>query len=168
MVHGVTNSRTWLSDFTFQFPFWASLVAQLVKNPPAMWGTWVRSLGWEDPLEKGKAAFLSRNPLENSMEFSSILAWKIPWTLHGVAKSQTWLSDFHSLSHFTVDGQLGDKYLGHSWRIFWDISFGEHACTVDSLYPRTPHHWIQSTRDWKYSGKKLSKSKTWINSTRFT
>jgi len=34
---------------------WASLVAQLVKNPPAMWETWVRSLGWEDPLEKGTA-----------------------------------------------------------------------------------------------------------------
>ena len=34
---------------------WTSLVAQLVKNPPAMWETWVRSLGWEDPLEKGKA-----------------------------------------------------------------------------------------------------------------
>ena len=33
----------------------ASLVAQLVKNPPTMWETWVRSLGWEDPLEKGKA-----------------------------------------------------------------------------------------------------------------
>ena len=32
---------------------WASLVAQLVKNPPEMWETWVRSLGWEDPLEKG-------------------------------------------------------------------------------------------------------------------
>ena len=34
---------------------WASLVAQLVKNPPAMWETWVRSLGWENPLEKGTA-----------------------------------------------------------------------------------------------------------------
>ena len=34
---------------------WASLVAQLVKNPPAMWETWVQPLGWEDPLEKGKA-----------------------------------------------------------------------------------------------------------------
>ena len=33
---------------------WASLVAQLVKNPPAMWETWVQSLGWEDPLEKGR------------------------------------------------------------------------------------------------------------------
>ena len=46
---------------------WASLVAQLVKNPSAMWETWFRSLGWEDPLEKGKAAH------------SSILAWRIPW-----------------------------------------------------------------------------------------
>ena len=45
---------------------WASLVAQLVKNPPAMWETWVRSLGWEDPLEKGSATH------------SSILAWRIP------------------------------------------------------------------------------------------
>ena len=34
---------------------WASLVAQLVKNLPAMWETWVRSLGWENPLEKGTA-----------------------------------------------------------------------------------------------------------------
>jgi len=40
------------------YPFhysWASLVAQLVKNPPAVWETWVRSLGWNDPLEKEKA-----------------------------------------------------------------------------------------------------------------
>ena len=37
----------------------ASLVAQLVKNPPAMWETWVQSLGWEEPLEKGKATYSS-------------------------------------------------------------------------------------------------------------
>ena len=43
-----------------------SLVAQMVKNPPAMWETWVLSLGWEDPLEEGMATH------------SSILAWKIP------------------------------------------------------------------------------------------
>ena len=46
---------------------WASLVAQLVKNPPAVQETWVRSLSEEDPLEKGKATH------------SSILAWRIPW-----------------------------------------------------------------------------------------
>ena len=48
---------------------WASLMAQLVKNPPAMWENWVQSLVWEDPLEKGKATH------------SSILAWRIPWTV---------------------------------------------------------------------------------------
>ena len=48
---------------------WASLVAQLVQNPPAMWETWVLSLDWEDALEKGTAAH------------SSILAWRIPWTV---------------------------------------------------------------------------------------
>ena len=44
--------------YPFQYS-WASLVAQLVKNLPAMWETWVRSLGWEDPLEKGKATHSS-------------------------------------------------------------------------------------------------------------
>ena len=48
--------------------YWASMVAQLVKNPPAMQETWVQSLGWEDPLEEGKATH------------SSILAWRIQWT----------------------------------------------------------------------------------------
>ena len=38
---------------------WASLVAQLVKKLPAMWDTWVRSLGWDDPLEKGNATHSS-------------------------------------------------------------------------------------------------------------
>ena len=46
----------------------ASLVAQPVKNPPAMWETWVRILAWEDPLEKEKATH------------SSVLAWRIPGT----------------------------------------------------------------------------------------
>ena len=65
-----------------------SLVAQLVRNPPATWETWVQSLGWKDSLEKGKATH------------SSILAWRIPmdrggWraTVHGVTKSQFTLSD---------------------------------------------------------------------------
>ena len=62
IVHGVAKSQTRLSDLNhslkieliFKFPQ-ACLVAQLVKNPPAVWETWVRSLGWEDSLEKGKA-----------------------------------------------------------------------------------------------------------------
>ena len=63
---------------------WASLVVQLVKNLPATWETWVRSLGWEDPLEKGKVTH------------SSILAWSTPWTVQSMGpQSQTRLSDFH-------------------------------------------------------------------------
>ena len=64
---------------------WASLVAQTVKNLCAMRETWIRSLGWKDPLEKGMTTH------------SSSLAWKIPWTeepgglhtVHGVAESGT-------------------------------------------------------------------------------
>ena len=62
----------------------ASLVAQMVKNPPAVQETWVQSLGWEDPLKEGMATC------------SSILAWRIPmdraawWaTVHGVAELDT-------------------------------------------------------------------------------
>ena len=43
----------------FIVSYWASLVAQLVKNPPAMWETWVQSLGWENPLEKEKTTHSS-------------------------------------------------------------------------------------------------------------
>ena len=80
---------------------WAFLVAQMVKNLPALQETWVQSLGWEDPLEKGMATH------------SRILAWRIPmnrgespWTawwatVHGVTKSLTQLSDFH-FSFFQV------------------------------------------------------------------
>ena len=58
--------------------FWASLVAQLVKNLPTMWETWVPSLGWEDPVEKGRATH------------SSILAWRSPWTVQSMgSQSQT-------------------------------------------------------------------------------
>ena len=100
-VHGILQARIveWVAIFPCSIPglgrstgegigyplqySWASLVAQVVKNPPAMQETWVRSLGWDDPLEEGMAAH------------SSILAWRIPvdrgaWraTVHGVAKSR--------------------------------------------------------------------------------
>ena len=75
---------------------WASLVAQLVKNPPAIWEIWVPSLGWEDPLEKRKATH------------SSFLAYRIPWTgiAHGVTKSQTQLSDFQDIWKMEILGFL--------------------------------------------------------------
>ena len=62
-VHRILQARIleWVAS--------SSLLAQLVKNLPAMWKTWVPSLGWEDPLEKGKATH------------PSILAWRTPWTV---------------------------------------------------------------------------------------
>ena len=79
----------------------ASLVAQLVKNPPAMWETWVRSLSQEDPLEKGKAIQLQYSCLENPVDRG---AWRA--TVNAVAKSQTRLRDWaciHACSFSTLN-----------------------------------------------------------------
>ena len=82
-------------------------MAQLVKNPPAMRETWVRSLGWEDPLEKGKATH------------SSILAWRIPW-------DSPWNSPWsHKESdpteplslHFTSPGHLILYFVVLAWTV---------------------------------------------------
>ena len=67
MIPGLGRSPGEGIDNPLQYS-WASLVAETVKNPPAMQETWVQSLGWEDPLEEGMATY------------SSILAWRIPWT----------------------------------------------------------------------------------------
>ena len=74
---------------------WASLMAQLVKNLPAMRETWVQSIGWEDPLEKGKATH------------SSILAWRIPWTVWGHKESDTTNQlSFHFTSEVSRKGPV--------------------------------------------------------------
>ena len=71
MIPGSGRSTGEGTGYPLQYP-WASLVVQLVKNPPAMQEPWVQSLGWEDPLEKGKATH------------SSILAWRISWTIQSM------------------------------------------------------------------------------------
>ena len=67
MIPGSVRSPGEGIGYPLQY-LWASLVAQMVKNLPAMWETWVQSQGWEDPLEEGMATH------------SIILAWRIPWT----------------------------------------------------------------------------------------
>ena len=72
---------------------WASLVAQLVKNLPAMQETWVQFLGWEDPLENGKATH------------SRILAWRIPWTIQPMGPQRVghnWATFTSMLSHIVT------------------------------------------------------------------
>ena len=66
-------------------------MAQLVKNPPAMWETWVWSLGWEDPLEKGKATH-------------SILAWRIPWTKSMGSKRVR--QDWANFTHLKIENYI--------------------------------------------------------------
>ena len=85
MIPGLERSAGEGIGYPLQYS-WASLVAQLVKNPLAMEEIWVQSLDWEDPLEKGKATHsLQYSGLENSMDC----------IVHEVSKSQTPLSDFH-------------------------------------------------------------------------
>ena len=67
MIPGLGRSPGEGIGYPLQYS-WASLVAQMVKNPHVMCETWVQSLGWENPLEEGMATH------------SSILAWRIPWT----------------------------------------------------------------------------------------
>ena len=107
--------------------FWISLVAQLLKNLPAVWETWVQSLGWEDPLEKGKATH------------SSILAWRISWTIQSVqsmgckeSDRTEWLSlHFIRLSYIIL------KFIYQNSYAAIRIPLCMHACSVmsDSLWP---------------------------------
>ena len=102
-----------------------SLVAQTVKRPSAMRETWVQSLGWEDPLEEGMATY------------SSILAWRIPWTEEpdspwGCKQSDTtgWLS-LHRHAKF-VENTTVVEYSGFSFffsvtALWWTV-FLTHSC----------------------------------------
>ena len=87
---------------------WASLVAQLVKNPPAMWETWVRSLGWEDPLEKGQATHSSilglplwlagKESACNAGDLGSISKLgRFPWRRERLSTPVFWPGEFHGL-----------------------------------------------------------------------
>ena len=86
MTHSLNIWQCYLSiKDTFLSP-WASLVAQLVKNPPAVWETWVQPQGWKYALEKGKATH------------SSILTWRIPWTIQSMGSQRVghvWAMHFH-------------------------------------------------------------------------
>ena len=90
----------------------ASLVAQLVKNLPAILKTWFQSLGWEDPVEKGKATH------------TSILAWRIPWTIH-----------------FTGLQRVGHNWVTFNFTFFGPQSFRHIVFTIRDSYAISHHHW---------------------------
>ena len=94
---------------------WASLVAQLVKNLPAMWETWVRSLGWEDPLEKGKAMFcLSAHQLMDI------------WVVY----------TFLDIMNTTLNVPAYKCLCGHIFSFLWDIYLGKWNYTELTSCPR--------------------------------
>ena len=107
-------------------------MAQLVKNPPAIQVTWVRSLGWEDPLEKGKA------------NHSSILAWRIPWTIQFTGLQRVrydWVTFTFTIFcpskpayHFSF-GTLfsyleAGTWISTYWGIFWVTTKWNSLCTL--------------------------------------
>ena len=103
---------------------WVSLIAQLVKNLPAMQETPVWSLGWEDPLERGKSY-----PLQYSM------AWRIPWAVWTMgSQSQTWLSDFTSLYYNPIQQVKFSKFLCHSRHMEKKLSTWQNWSEVAQLY----------------------------------
>ena len=123
--------------------FWASLVAEMVKNPPAMRETWAWSLGWEDPLEKGTATH------------SNILIWRIPWTeelsrqqsMGSQRVGQEWATSkkkkesqievyFQVLDafYYILKHYLKIKNLEMWWIIWLDFLISLHIC-ISGMYP---------------------------------
>ena len=107
-IPGSRRSTGEETGYPLHYP-WATLAAQLVKIPPAMQETWVRSLGWEDLLERGKATH------------SSILAWRIPWTarsmgLQRVGNNGASFTSLHSItSMLSVCKESLLFYLSFCW-----------------------------------------------------
>ena len=99
MIPGLGSSPGEGIGYPLQYS-WTSLVAQTVKSLPTMWETWVRSLGWEDPLEKGMGTH------------SSILAWKIPWSNFHFPSVLTWVT-YSSLRCLEPPG--------HTWFVITDF-----------------------------------------------
>ena len=107
----------------------ASLVAQLVKNLPAMWETWVQPLGWEDPLEKGTPTH------------SSILAWRIPWTIQSM-ESQRVGHDWATFTFFTVQSSPdnmvseGQNHL-HLCAVMWGYVYQKEETRLSNSHKGT-------------------------------
>ena len=122
----------------------ASQVAPVVKNPPAKQETQVRSLGWEDPLEEGMAPH------------SSILAWRIPWTVQcgpywatvqWVTKSQTWLKWLSM--HVQAEELRGDHSLTQTRPSRYHPPLHKFIQSVDHTFPFTISSLFVSPLTWK-------------------
>ena len=107
--------------FLLSVIFFSLLIAQLVKNPPAMQETPVRFLGWEDPLEKGKATH------------SSILAWRIPWTVQSTGSQRVghnWAIKKKKIEFLFKNYKGGSDHC--------NLKLGKGARTTVVLHPSVP------------------------------
>ena len=118
MIPGLGRSAGEGIGYPLQYS-WTSLVAQLVKKPPAMWETWVRSLGWEKAPGEGKGYLLQYSGWEN-----------LACIVHGVAKSRTQLSDFTFTFHFHA---MEKEMATHSSILAWRLPGTEEPSGLPSM-----------------------------------
>ena len=105
---------------------WASLVAQMVKNPPAMRETWIQSLGWEDPLENGKATH------------TSLLAWRIPWTIQSLELQRV----EHDWATFTSSHFRKNSPIILRWKSPIGLISNNHLCCLSTYTFESVHSQI--------------------------
>ena len=137
----LTSDISHFSLYTFILPWdtWqASLVARLVKNPPAMQETWVQSVGGDDPPGEGNGTPLQCSCLENPVDRGAWCA-----TVHGVTKSQTRLSDFSFTFHFhALEKGMATRSSVLAWRI---PGTGKPGGLPSMGSHRVGHDWATST-----------------------
>ena len=124
----------------------ASLVAQMIKNPPAIWETWVRSLGWEDPLEKGMAAH------------SSILAWTIPQSVGLQRVRDNWAT--FTLTDAGKDSRQKENRATEGERFRWHRGLPESRDRSVSKLQET----VKDTEAWRVSVHGVAKSRPRLRS----
>ena len=150
----LSSLPAFLNDFLRYTLFWASLVAQVVKNLSAMWETWVPSLGWEDPLEKGKTTH------------SRHLAWRILWTtVMGLQRVRhDWVTFIlfatsHNIIYIHVMMHMeNDKWLKLSMVTgtdsedvavsgpSWQLQSAERTSDIMTLWPLQAHHHTEDSK----------------------
>ena len=125
------NQIPWSSYWICSTQGFASLVAQLVKNPPAMQETWVRFLGWKDPWRRERLP----TPVFWPGEFHGLY-------VHGVAKSWTWLRNFYFTSQDSAQTCRIPISRDWAWELSWATDFPSELPGPSSLWKVGLGHWI--------------------------
>ena len=131
---------------------WASLEAQVVKNPPAIQKTWVRSLSWEDPMEEGMAAHSSTLAWSGQRSLAGYSSWSRR-VGHNRATNHTSGSPCHlSISHTSVGHiyhQAGQNTFRDSPNLTWHTQERDEG-NLDKFFRVTEKtHWLQTSLIWK-------------------